>query len=260
MEEKRQRILNAGFELFSTHPIESVTMPEVAEKSGVGRATLYRYYSSKTELVIAIGSWKWADFYREYSLNFSEKMLEPLNAAQRFELYINAFIELYRNHKDVLRFNQFFNIYIQGQAETSVQMSPYSQAINVVAERFHTVYTLAQMDGTLRTDIPEAEMFATAVHLMMAAATRYVLGLVYRPENSLGPEQELLLLKQMILREYGSFPNKAQEVSPDEAQEVCPDEAQEVCPAAAAKPAQQDCTPVRSRAREIARDFTPVRS
>ena len=63
MEEKRQRILNAGFELFSTHPIESVTMPEVAEKSGVGRATLYRYYSSKTELVIAIGSWKWADFY-----------------------------------------------------------------------------------------------------------------------------------------------------------------------------------------------------
>ena len=204
MEEKRQRILDAGFELFSTRPIESVTMPEVAEKSKVGRATIYRYYENKTELVIAIGTKVWADFYQDYSQNFNEENLRDLNAAQRFALYLDSFIELYRNHKDILRFNQFFNIYVQGQEDTPRQISPYAKAINAVAERFHNVYTLAQEDGTLRTDVSEAEMFATAVHLMMAATTRYVLGLVYLPENSLTPESELLLLKETILRQYES--------------------------------------------------------
>ena len=204
MEEKRQRILKAGFELFSTRPIESVTMPEVAEKSGVGRATIYRYYDNKTELVIAIGTKIWADFFRDYSQNFNEENLRDLNAAQRFALYLDAFIDLYRNHKDILRFNQFFNIYVEGQEDASRKMSPYAKSIRAIAERFHNVYTLAQKDGTLRTDIPETEMFATSVHLMMAAATRYALGLVYRPENSLDPESELILLKKMILREYGA--------------------------------------------------------
>lgn len=204
MEEKRQRILETGFTLFSSRPIESVTMPEVAQAASVGRATLYRYFANKTELVIAINTWKTAEFYNQYALTLPEENLEKLNAAQRFELYLDAFIELYRSHTDYLRFNQFFNIFIQGQPDELQQEPPYNRAFAVIEKRFHTVYSLAQQDGTLRTDIPEAEMFAVMVHLMMAAATRYALGLVYRPENSLDPESELILLKQMILRQYSA--------------------------------------------------------
>ncbi len=201
-EEKQQRILETGFTLFSSRPIESVTMPEVAKAASIGRATLYRYFTNKTELVIAINAWKTAEFYNQYTLTLPEENLTKLNAAQRFELYLDAFIELYRTHKDYLRFNQFFNIFIQGQHNQPQQEPPYNRAFAVIEERFHTVYRLAQQDGTLRTDIPESEMFTVMVHLMMAAATRYALGLVYRPENSLDPESELILLKQMILRQY----------------------------------------------------------
>ena len=58
-QEKYKRMLEAGFNLFSERGIEQVTMPEVAQASSVGRATLFRYFPSKMELVIAIGVWKW---------------------------------------------------------------------------------------------------------------------------------------------------------------------------------------------------------
>ena len=43
-------------------------------------------------------------------------------------------------------------------------------------------------------------MFAATLHLMLAAATRYAVGLVYLDGSD--PEQELRLLKNMFLREY----------------------------------------------------------
>ena len=224
IEEKRLRILETGFHLFESRSIESVTMPEIAKASGVGRASLYRYFNNKTELVVAIGTHVWTEFYREYSLLFPEEILEKKNAAERFELYLDAFIELYRIHRDILRFNQLFNVFIQGQDHDAVPLASYLESVNVIAERFHKVYCMAQEDGSLRTDVSETEMFTTSIHLMMAAATRFAMGLVYRPEGSPDPEAELLQLKRMIMKEYG---------------------AHEVCPADAAKPAQQDCTHVR---------------
>ena len=37
-------------------------MQEVADASRTGIATLYRYYKTKLELVLAIGEMKWAEF------------------------------------------------------------------------------------------------------------------------------------------------------------------------------------------------------
>ena len=203
MDEYRQRMLEAGFALFSVRPIESVLMPEVAKAAGVGRATLYRYYNNKTDLAVAVAAWKMQEFYREISASYVDERIKDKNAAQCFVFYIDTFLELYRSHQDILRFNQFFNTYMLGLDTPSQQISPFLKAFSVIADRFHeNVYELAKQDGTVRTDIPEAEMFTAIVHIMMAAVTRYALGLVYCPAGCLDPEAELLLLKQMLLRQY----------------------------------------------------------
>lgn len=53
-QKNRQRLLVAAEHLFSAYGVESVTMSDVAEAAGVGKGTLYRHFSSKTELCHAL--------------------------------------------------------------------------------------------------------------------------------------------------------------------------------------------------------------
>ena len=69
--------------------------------------------------------------------------------------------------RDLLRFNQFFNVYIQSE--------------NIE---------------------PEEEMFSTTLHLMLAAVTRYAVGLVYIPEGGFDAEKELEKQKEALLIRY----------------------------------------------------------
>lgn len=49
----RERILEAAYELFSHRGIRAVGIDELIDRSGVAKATLYRHFSSKDELVLA---------------------------------------------------------------------------------------------------------------------------------------------------------------------------------------------------------------
>jgi AcrR family transcriptional regulator len=49
----RERILDTAYELFSQRGIQAVGVDEVIERAGVAKATLYRHFPSKDELVLA---------------------------------------------------------------------------------------------------------------------------------------------------------------------------------------------------------------
>ncbi len=53
-EEKRRVILDAGEQLFGTRRYDEITMEEVARQAGVGKGTLYRYFSGKEALLSAV--------------------------------------------------------------------------------------------------------------------------------------------------------------------------------------------------------------
>jgi AcrR family transcriptional regulator len=51
--EARERILDSSYELFSHRGIQAVGVDEVIENAGVAKATLYRHFPSKDDLVLA---------------------------------------------------------------------------------------------------------------------------------------------------------------------------------------------------------------
>jgi AcrR family transcriptional regulator len=53
----RERILGAVADLLERGDAEAVTVPEVAEVSGVSLRTIYRYYPTREELLEAAGRW-----------------------------------------------------------------------------------------------------------------------------------------------------------------------------------------------------------
>ena len=202
MTARRDAMLKEGFRLFSEKGIETVSMNEVANACGVGIATLYRYYKTKLELVLAIGAAKWRSFADHVQTRRAERGVDGMTAAEELDLYLDCYIDLYRDNKDLLRFNQNFNNYVQHEGASAEQLMPYLQAIGVFAGFFHLLYEKGKRDKTVRTDLPEKKLFAASAHIMIAVAVRYAQGLLYAGESEEDRTEEYLLLKRMILREF----------------------------------------------------------
>ena len=197
-EKTRQRILDAGFRLFSARGIEAVTMPDVAREAGAGRATLYHYFEDKPALVIAIAAKKWGEYLRTYR----RPETDDLSAAEHFGIYLDSFVDLYRFHKDLLCFTQYLNVYLRSAHVEGDVVEPFQEVIRELGSYVHEVFQKALADHTLRTDVPEKIMFSTTLHLMLAAVTRYAVGLVYSPEEGYDPEGELLTLRDVLMEKY----------------------------------------------------------
>ena len=202
IEARRKELLEKGFEVLSEKGIDPTAMQDVADAVGCGIASLYRYFDKKQGFVVAVATWKWEQFLEEYGKRGSGMDHDGMTAAESFEFYLDSFLELYRRHSDLLRFNQFFNVYVSAEHIGTDTLQPYRDMIGKLRERFHRIYEKARQDKTLRTDVPEDEMFSATLHLMLAAATRYAVGLVYIPESGFDAEKELSVQKEMLMERY----------------------------------------------------------
>jgi len=202
MTERRNTILKEGFRLFEAKGIETTGMQEVADACHLGIATLYRYYKNKTDLVLDIGTRQWQEYFVHVMEARAQCNVDQLTAAMELEFYLNFYIDLYNNHKDLLRFNSNFNIYVSHEGVPVEQLKPYLRAIGSIAVLFHELYEKGKKDGTIRTDMPEEKMFASTAHIMLAVAVRYAQGLLYSAENETDRTEEFILLKNMILKEF----------------------------------------------------------
>ena len=202
MAARRELMLETGFRVFAEKGIEAVSMQDVARACDLGIATLYRYFNTKLEFVIAIGARQWEEYFREVETEYARRSGELMNAAEELDFYLGMYILLYRSHRNLLCFNQNFNGYIVHERAAPELLSEYLRAIEPFTVKFHTLYEKGLRDGSIRTDEPEQTMFATTMHIMLAVCGRFAQGVVYHGENIEDLTQELMILKRMILNSY----------------------------------------------------------
>ncbi len=193
---RRQEMLAAAFRQFSERGVDSVRMADIARETGYTTRSLQRYFHSKDALVVETAVWAWERFLTENRRR--RQNAESAASAEDYAFFLDSFLALYRDHRDLLRFNQFFNVYVQARHVSTDEMGAYRGMVGALRARFRAAYE--KRDGTLRTDVPEEEMFSATLHLMLAAVTRYAVGLVY--DGGIDPEAELRTLRDLLLAKY----------------------------------------------------------
>ncbi len=202
MAARRETMLKEGFRLFAEKGIEAVTMQEVAKACDLGIATLYRYFNTKLVFVIAVGAKMWTEFFAEIEAEYARRGGDMMNAAEELDFYLSMYILLYREHRDLLRFNQNFNGYIVHEQAAEEQLRDYILSVELFARKFHRLYEKGLRDGSIRTDEPEQTMFNTTMHIMLAVCGRYAQGVIVHGSDPDDLTKELMILKRMILNTY----------------------------------------------------------
>ena len=200
--DKREIVIETAFKLFAENKIEPVTMTVVADNCNMGVASIYRYFGTKKELVIAVAAKKWREYYSELQKYYKELNVDKMTAAQELEFYIDRYIDLYNENNDLLNFNANFGIYIGSEDTTKDEMRPYNSIIDKFVNRFHMLYKKAQDDKTIRTDISERSILYNIMYTMMSALSKYSTNIIHSADQDRNYEKEICQLKDMYLEYY----------------------------------------------------------
>lgn len=196
---KREKILNTAYRIFVEKKIEAVSMGEIALAAGIGRATLFRYYPSKLELVIAVCTKMWKEYFDRLDDNRPISSVGEIPAVERLVFTLDSYIEMYQNHKELLCYNDNFNHYVSHVGCEEAQLEEFHKALYSVDTRLHMMYEKAKEDGSFRTDIPEEEFMRSTVHTMMTVCAYYAGGFIWGSVSDRDYTPELLRMKEMIL-------------------------------------------------------------
>src|SRR6266508_5737723 len=155
--EVRDAILDTTAELVAEHGLLSVTMSQIAEKTGIGRATLYKYFPDVEAILRA-----WHKHQITGHLEYLREVRERAGSAgERLEAVLEAYALLARQargHHDT-EFAALLHQDAQG-ARTQDQ----------VHEMIRGLLTEAAQNGDVRDDVTPDELASYCVHALAGAS------------------------------------------------------------------------------------------
>ncbi len=189
-----ERAVSASARLFLKNGIENVKMTDIAEESGVGVATLYRYFGTKTGVTIAAMTYLWEDLKRMFSGVFeSEVFLRQTGLKQVTDL-MRMYLVLYSAHKDFMKLLGEFDLFIIRENVPDEALTAYENSIINFYPIIESSYKTGLSDGTLRSDIDFKLFYLTYSHSLMELCKKLIQGEILPSDDFSEGEKELSML------------------------------------------------------------------
>ena len=151
----RERILDTAYELFSHRGVHDVGIDELIERAGVAKATLYRHFRSKDDLVLAFLE------QREELWTYGWVEAEARRRGETPEEQLLAIFDLFDEwfHRDDFEGCSFINVLLEiGNLDHPVGRASADYLENIRS----VVRTLAQEAG-----LRDPDAFALSWHILM---------------------------------------------------------------------------------------------
>jgi AcrR family transcriptional regulator len=150
----RQRILDTAYELFARRGIRAVGIDEVIERAGVAKATLYRHFPSKDDLVVAFLE------LREQRWTLAWVEAEARRRGATAEEQLLAIFDLFDDwfHRDDFEACSFINVLLE-----MGPTHPAGRASILHLENIRSVVSRLAEEAGLR----DPESFARSWHILM---------------------------------------------------------------------------------------------
>ena len=153
--EVRDAVLDATAKLVSEQGLRAVTMSQIAERAGIGRATLYKYFSGVEPILVA---------WHERQITAHLEHLTALgdqagDAAERLEAVLGAYASIVHQHHGT----EIAALLHRGEHVAKA----HQQLSSLIRE----LLTAASEAGEVRNDVSPDELATYCVHALAAASS-----------------------------------------------------------------------------------------
>ena len=181
-------------ELFLERGIAHVRMTEIARRTGVGVATLYRYFGTKTGIAIAAMTYLWKQLRKKFSGIFDSDVFRRHSGYKQVYDLMRMFLVLYTAHRDFLKLLGEFDLLLVREAVPKEDLEEYAQSIINFYPVFESSYQIGVSDGSVRP-LPNVGLFYVSnAHSFMELSKKLLQGELLSTDDFSNGERELEMM------------------------------------------------------------------
>ena len=205
--EKRERIIAGAMELFRRSCVEDASMEEIAKCAGVGVATVYRYFQTKIELVIAAAEAYWEQVSEEYLKRLNRP---AASGAEKLQNLFGIFMDIFREQKPFLKFLQEFDVFVKKYEIPKERLSDYESGILKLKPGVTGILEEGRKDGSLRLTGTVDETYFSLMHTILSLMEKLAAnGDILSSDQEVDGERQVQIMLEIILQGLQAPPSDA---------------------------------------------------
>ncbi len=197
-QQRRQNIIQIAKDLFLEQGVQTVQMQDVATASGIGIATLFRYFPKKEYLMIAATN----AITDEMATDIGQIIEKSITAYEKIEQILEYYMGIMKDPQlRLAKYFDSFDLYEKTAEESPEQYAEYLSARSNLARVLLKISEQGKQDGSLRPGI-DLDVFVMTMVQNFSIFT-YKSSLTKHDTNLstlLSADKQLLMMKDVFLR------------------------------------------------------------
>ena len=197
-----EKILSSAYELFSKRGIEDVAMTDIADRSKIGVASLYRYFETKEILVVKTATQAWEYQMQDVLPSLLRPKYKNFTGYEQLQEIFALFIKLYEKETEFLRFIYLFDAFAVKEKIPKEAMANYEAKILLVKQIISDAIQKGFDDGSISFKYKDyGEMlYFTLMHTFFSVAQKLSLsGKMLDMDTKKNGSLQLKLLSDVLL-------------------------------------------------------------
>lgn len=189
---RKNIILNSAITEFCRQGIENTTMTDVAKAAQVGVATVYRYFTSKDELVIQCAVLFWKNEETLFVPTLLTPQYREMSGIRQVQVSLNVFPLAYEKSREFLIFLYEFDSYVRSKGISMERLTDYGSELIHLKTFVTDALKKGLDDGTVRIRNTVEETYCALTHLLLSFCEKLAIhGDILNIDNRVEPETQI---------------------------------------------------------------------
>ena len=169
-------VIECAAALFLERGIASVKMTDIAEAAGVGVATLYRHFSTKTGIAVEAATLMWERFNESIHALIESDAFLTMDGAERLEALFGEYCSTYVYHADFVTFLDEFDHLVLTEQPDAAALARYGAKVDSFYFIFEDAYLMGRADGSVAREVDFPVFYRAVAHALMGVAGKLMRG------------------------------------------------------------------------------------
>lgn len=200
-EKRKEEVIVAAVEVFKEKGIDNAKMTDIAEKAQVGIASIYRYFKTKSEIVVEAATMFLEKEIAELYNPYKNEDFKKLSGIEKVKQILGLFIKLYQNNQNFVSFIYEFDNYVVREQISKDKLSNYEEIIIDLRMIIFDAIKQGKHDNTINKEIDENQFYISITHALMSLCQKLILrGSLLESDKEVDGEVQLKLIIDMAVK------------------------------------------------------------